>query len=85
MLTFNVVNNMKLLRYNSKQDVPPRCAHMVSIPTLGNPFSDEKSASDRIERAVANGISPGRVAVCIVKESTLGTVGSILGAYIADV
>jgi hypothetical protein len=76
---------MKLLRYNSKRDVPPRCAHIVSIPTLGNPFSDEKSASGRIERAVSNGISSYRVAVCIVKEGTLGTVGHILCAYVADV
>jgi hypothetical protein len=74
---------MKLIRYTDKEQLPRRCVYTCTVPTLGNPFSDEKSALARMKRAVINGL-PFNETVIYITKSTPSAHTVSLYAYIVD-
>ena len=73
---------MKLTLHTRLIDVPARCANKYSVYTIGNPFSDAKSAQRIIERITgAHKMIPLRNIAVRIKD----TGGRSICVYTVDV
>ena len=61
---------MNLTRYSTKSECPPECENQCWIISLGNEFSDMKTATSVLDVAVKRGLTANTIRISVFQKGS---------------